>query len=189
MMESFTDRTDSYYGAMPLDPAVVKRVEGLMEAIGWNLVEQPDCYWPCRSRSYLMELLFLIRQLYQETDLTPHPIPHMVSESMKPVVAYLHTHYQEKIRLEHLTELFHINKTTLNETFKRSTGYSVISYLNHIRMRMADAMLRNTTLPTTEIMEMIGIQDDAHFIRNFRKHSGYSPAEYRNQYCWMLQQS
>ncbi|OPA79217.1 hypothetical protein BVG16_08985 [Paenibacillus selenitireducens] len=189
VMEPFIDRTESYYGGMPLDPSVAKRAEELIEHIGKNLTLQPDCYWPCRSRSYLMELLFLIRQVYQEMDLSPHPIPHVVPESIKPVIAYLHTYYKDKIKLEHLTGLFHVNKTTLNESFKKSTGYSVISYLNHIRMRMADAMLRNTTLPTTEIMEMIGIHDDAHFIRNFRKHSGYSPAEYRNKYCWMLHKS
>ncbi|MDR0269367.1 hypothetical protein [Paenibacillus sp.] len=72
VMETFTERTAGYYGGLPLDPTVVKHAEELMEAIGRNLTEQPDRFWPCRSRSYLMELLFLIRQVYHETDFSPH---------------------------------------------------------------------------------------------------------------------
>ncbi|WP_425415271.1 helix-turn-helix domain-containing protein [Paenibacillus stellifer] len=62
----------------------------------------------------------------------------------------------------------------------------MISYLNTIRMQMASSMLRNTLLPTTEIMSKVGIVDDAHFIRSFRKYASCTPAEFRNQHCWMM---
>ncbi|MEK4513290.1 AraC family transcriptional regulator [Paenibacillus anaericanus] len=185
-MEPFFERTDSYHGGISLDPSVAKHADDLFHQIGQNLMQQSDINWPCRSRSYLMELLFLIRRLYQTTDFVPSAVPHVVPESVKLVIEYLHTNYKQKIKLDDLTAIFHANKTTLNEHFKKSTGLSLIAYLNKIRMQMADSMLRNTTLPTTEIMERIGIHDDAHFLRNFRKYSGYSPAEYRTKYCWML---
>ncbi|GGH31809.1 helix-turn-helix domain-containing protein [Paenibacillus segetis] len=185
-MEPFIERTDGYYGGVPLDPTVAKHAEDLFHQIGQNLAEQSDINWPCRSRSFLMELLFLIRRLYQTTDFVPSVVPHAVPDSVKQVIEYLHTNYKQKIKLDNLTSIFHANKTTLNEHFKKSTGLSLIAYLNKIRMQMADSMLRNTTLPTTEIMERIGFHDDAHFLRNFRKYSGYSPAEYRSKYCWML---
>ncbi|RCX17808.1 AraC family L-rhamnose operon regulatory protein RhaS [Fontibacillus phaseoli] len=186
VLEPFLDRGQGYYGGIPLDPSVARHADELLKEIGYNLHFQPDAHWPCRSRSYLLELLFLIRRIYQQTTFSPAIIPSEVPESVKPVLEYLHTHYTEKIRLEDLTSRFHVNKTTLNEQFKKSTGLSLIAYLNKIRMQMADSMLRNTTLPTTEIMERIGFADDAHFLRNFRKYSGYSPAEFRNAYCWML---
>ncbi|WP_256759424.1 helix-turn-helix transcriptional regulator [Cohnella sp. WQ 127256] len=186
VLETFLERTEAYYGCLFLDPSVAKRAEEIIEEIGSNLSIQPDSFWPCRSRSYLMELLFMIRLIYQKSDFTPSAIPQAVSETIRPVIEYLHTHYKEKIKIENLTSAFHVNKTTLNDWFRKSTGLSVISYLGHIRMRMADPLLRNTTLPTTEIMERVGIRDDAHFIRKFRQYSGYSPAEYRTKYCWML---
>ncbi|WP_433945587.1 helix-turn-helix domain-containing protein [Paenibacillus sp. SN-8-1] len=186
LLEPFRERQDGYCGSVPLDPASARHVAELLQEMGTNLSDQPDYYWPCRSRSYLMELLFLIRRSYQRAVFTPAAVPYHVSDSVKPILEYLHTHYKEKIKLEDLTSAFHLNKTTLGEQFKRSTGLSLIAYLNKIRMTMADSMLRNTLLPTTEIMERIGFRDDAHFIRHFRKYSGYSPAEYRNKYCWML---
>ncbi|RUT30543.1 AraC family transcriptional regulator [Paenibacillus zeisoli] len=186
LLEPFTERKDGYCGCIPLDPSAAKHVAELLEEMSTNLQEQMDYYWPCRSRSYLMELLFLIRRSYQRAVFTPAAVPHNVPDTVKPVLEYLHTHYREKIKLEDLTSVFHLNKTTLGEQFKRSTGLSLIAYVNKLRMTMADSMLRNTLLPTTEIMERIGFRDDAHFIRHFRKYSGYSPAEYRNKYCWML---
>ena len=185
-MESFLERTESYNGSLLLDPSVTNHMEYLFDEIGYNLTVQPDSYWPCRSRSYLLELLFMIRHLYQKSEYTAIPISKTVSGSIRPIIEYLHTNYKQKIKIEELTALFHVNKTTLNQWFNKSTGLSVISYLNQIRMRMAEAMLRNTTLPTIDIMDRIGIRDDGHFIRQFRKYSGYSPAEYRTNYCWLL---
>ncbi|USB33964.1 AraC family transcriptional regulator [Paenibacillus sp. YPG26] len=186
LLEPFTERQDGYCGSIPLDPTSARHLAELLLEISKNLRDQPDYHWPCRSRSYLMELLFLVRRSYRRTGFTPAAVPYNVPDSVKPILEYLHTHYREKIKLEDLTSAFHLNKTTLGEQFKRSTGISLIAYVNKIRMTMADSMLRNTLLPTTEIMERIGIRDDAHFIRHFRKYSGYSPAEYRSKYCWML---
>lgn len=186
LLEPFTQRPIGYYGCIPLAPSASRHIAELLAEIGANLEHQPDFHWPCRSRSYLMELLFLIRRSYQKGVFAPDAIAYQVPGTVKSVIEYLHTHYMEKIRLEDLTTMFHMNKTTLGEQFKQSTGLSLIAYLNKIRMTMAGSMLRNTTLPTTEIMERVGFRDDGHFIRHFRKYSGYSPAEYRNKYCWML---
>ncbi|WP_239616220.1 helix-turn-helix transcriptional regulator [Cohnella mopanensis] len=186
MLEPFIERSSAYYGCMLLDSSAAKYVEEILNEVGSNLTVQPDSYWPCRSRSYLMELLFRIRLLYPRIGYTPSAIPQTGPEAIRPIIEYLHTNYKYKIKLEDLTSRFHVNRTTLNDWFKQSTGHSVISYLCQIRMRIADPMLRNTTLPISEIMEMVGIRDDAHFIRQFRKYSGHSPAEYITKYCTML---
>lgn len=122
-------------------------------------------------------------------EFTPSPLPREVPARVKPILSYLYANYREKITLDDLTHQFHLNKTTLNEQFKQATGYSLIAYVNRIRMQMAESMLRNTTLPASEIMIRIGLQDDAQFLRQFRKYSGNSPAEYRRKFCRMLHRS
>jgi AraC family L-rhamnose operon regulatory protein RhaS len=186
ILDSFFERSESYIGSMLLDGSTARYAAETIEEIGSNLIGQPDSFWPCRSRSYLMELLFRIRLLYQKMSYVPDALPRTESDTLRPIIEYLHIYYKHKIKLEDLTARFHVNRTTLNEWFKQATGLPVIAYLCSLRMRIADPMLRNTTLPMTEIMEMVGFRDDAHFIRQFRKYSGHSPAEYRNLYASVL---
>ncbi|WP_256758657.1 AraC family transcriptional regulator [Cohnella sp. WQ 127256] len=172
---------------VPIDPALANYGNHLIEEVERQLVNQPDSKWPCRSRSILIEILALLRRAYGEMKPTVQPIPSAASEKIHPVILHLHTNYKNKIKIEDLTKLFHTNKTTLNQNFKLSTGLSIMSYLNSIRMQMASDLLRNTLLPSEEIMVRVGLRDNAHFIRTFRKHSGCSPAEFRNLYCRMPQ--
>ncbi len=172
---------------VPIDPSMAKHAEYLLDETKRHLTEQPDAQWPCRTRSILMELLTLLRRPYSDALPQIQPILGTASETLQPVVQYLHIHYKDKIKIEDLTKLFHTNKTTLNQHFKLSTGMSIMAYLNSIRMQMAGYMLRNTLLPSDEVMNRVGLRDNAHFIRTFRKHSGLSPAEFRNLYCRMPQ--
>ncbi|WP_410771439.1 helix-turn-helix transcriptional regulator [Fontibacillus sp. BL9] len=185
-LNPFLERSPSYNGSIPVDSVTARHIANRLEHIDKILVTQSDTYWPCRSRSYLMELLFFVSRNYKLTNVPPEiPLDSTVDE-LKPVIAYLHTHYREKIKLEQLTQLFHTNKTTLNSKFRTRTGQSVMAYLGNIRMHTAAALLRNTLLPMDEILTMIGLNDDANFIRSFRNYAGCTPTEYRKLHCWMI---
>ncbi|MBA9087875.1 AraC family L-rhamnose operon regulatory protein RhaS [Fontibacillus solani] len=158
-MSSFRDRSS----CIPIDPIYARHLSQIMIEIHEQLTEQPD-------------------QSYKGTN----TVDSWTNDEIKPIVQFLHTHYRQKIKVEDITRTFHTNKTTLNIEFKQAVGHTMMSYLNSIRMQMAASMLRNTTLLISEIMQMVGFQDSAHFIRNFRKYSGYTPSEYRTQFCWML---
>jgi AraC family L-rhamnose operon regulatory protein RhaS len=147
---------------------------------------QKDKGWPCRSRSFFLELLFLAERLFsapieiEESTLTG------ASGDVADIILYLHTHYHRRITIEELTRTFHINRTTLIERFREATGLPVITYLIQLRVRLAALMLRDTELSITEILHRVGFSDHTHFGRTFRKHTGYSPSEYRKHFCWML---
>ena len=158
----------------------------MMNQMSDMLEVQPDDQWPCRSRSYLMEMLFLLSRIYKQGIAPPELSLPSEDMSLQPIITHLYTHYRDKIKLEHLTKLFHTNKTTLNNRFRSSTGQSVMAYLGGIRMQIAASLLRNTLLPTGEIVSRIGMSDDAHFIRSFRIYAGCTPSEFRQLHCWML---
>ncbi|WP_276353052.1 helix-turn-helix transcriptional regulator [Cohnella caldifontis] len=185
-LKPFDERTEAYYGCIPLDPALSRHAERILEDIGFNLQHQPDNSWPCRSRSLLLELLFLVGRAYQRGETGPQGIPDAAADGMEDVLLYLHVHYGSKLKLEDIARKFNTNKTTLNQKFKAYTGYSIVAYLNGFRMQMASSMLRNTTLSRDEIASRVGFKDSAHFNRSFSKHIGYSPSAYRSEFCWML---
>jgi len=185
-LKPFGERSSAYYGCIPLDPALSRHAERILEDIGDNLQNQPDNSWPCRSRSLLLELLFLVGRAYQRGETGPQSIPEALVDGMEEVLLYLHSNYESKLRLEDIARKFNTNKTTLNQKFKMCTGYSIMVYLNDLRMQMASSMLRNTLLSRDEIASKVGFKDSAHFNRSFSKHTGYSPSAYRSEYCWML---
>ncbi|MBW7475474.1 AraC family transcriptional regulator [Paenibacillus oenotherae] len=182
----FREHTPTFYGCIPIDTVMTRHISMVLEATADLLENQNDEFWPCRSRSYLLELLFLISRTYKQTSASPELPLTALDESVRPIIAYLHTNYRHKIMLEDLTKQFHTNKTTLNNRFRAATGQSVMAYLGGIRMQSAASLLRNTLLPVNEIVFMVGMNDDAHFIRSFRNHAGCTPAEYRGLHCWLL---
>ena len=198
-LRAFLERNSNFLGLFPLDPMTTRRAIQLFDLLQRQLEVQPDCYWICRSRSYLLELLSMAEQFILIPDQTVEtaepraPILERVPASGEPggdgadqVILYLHAHYPEKITISALTLAFHTNRTTLTEQFRRATSMPVMAYLAHLRMRQASLLLRNTTLPISEIMVRVGYQNSTHFWRTFHKHIGLSPTEYRSKHCWLL---
>ncbi len=201
-LRPFLVRGDGFTGLLPLGPLSTKRAVQLFDSIRHQLIDQPDDYWVCRSRSFLLELLTLAEQLVMTPEpigtevaleeksagpvVTPHPMAPPNENETERIILYLHAHYAEKITIPALTRVFHTNRTTLTEQFHRATSMPVMTYLAQLRMRQASLLLRDTVLPINEIMLRVGYQHSTHFWRMFRKHIGISPTQYRQRYCWLM---
>ncbi len=186
---AFVHRSTRWKGLLSLAPIIASRIAQQIAIVGRELSEQRDNFWPCRSRSYFLELLFLVDRLYREPDVTEIGVLSQVAslEGIGDVILYLHTHYQEKINLNDLARHFHTNRTTLTRQFREVTGLPVMTYLANLRVHLASLMLRNTNVSVMEVMQRVGFIDDTHFTRTFRKYTRSTPSEYRQRYCWMLQ--
>ena len=138
-------------------------------------------YWVCRSRSFFLEILFLIQYIY--TNLEEDDRFHLpkTTDDLNEIILYLHTNYQNKITIEELTKTFHINRTTLSEKFRTSTGMSIKDYLIKLRIKLSAVMLRDTMLPVSEIMYRVGFNEANHFCRMFKKYMDCSPSDYRKE--------
>lgn len=181
----FIHQGKHYNGLFSMEPNTFLKVSKLFEFIGRELQLQRDVYWPCRSRSYFLELLILITRLFDSSQNTLENNLPSLPERVENLITYLQNNYQEKITLEQLAAKFATNRTSLNSEFYGATNLSIIDYLIKLRVNLAATMLRNTKLPVSEIMNRVGFNDNAHFWRTFKKHTGLSPKKYREQYCWI----
>jgi AraC family L-rhamnose operon regulatory protein RhaS len=188
-LDPFINRSANQSGLLNLGPVTANQITQQIAYTARELNQQRDIFWPCRSRSYFLELLFTIDRLYREPELTEMGVLSQLENQKEigEVLLYLHTHYQEKINLNELARQFHTNRTTLTRQFRTVTGQSVMNYLVNLRIHLASLMLRNTTVPVAEVMQRVGFMDDTHFTRTFRKHINTTPSEYRQLNCWMLQ--
>jgi AraC-like DNA-binding protein len=161
-------------------PESAVRISELLMNCQTELTEQATGWWPCRTRSYITELLFFIAQIQEQVcSDTQNISPPAVSPDFKPVLDYVMRSYHTTITLDSLASLFATNRTSLNERFRKETGMSAIAYIIDLRLRVAAALLATTGLPVSEISGRTGFGDVTHFERTFRQKFYLTPSAYR----------
>jgi AraC family L-rhamnose operon regulatory protein RhaS len=178
----FFIRSELYNGVFFTNYYLGNRVSQLIKSADNELNTQKDVFWPCRSRSYFIELLLLVNSVYDENSNREAICFGKMTDATMELINWLHVHYLEKVTIEMITKQFHTNKTTLNQKFKAIMGMTVMEYISSLRMQIACSFLRKTYLSVNEIVERSGYRDNACFLRTFRKHNGCTPSEYRKQF-------
>lgn len=178
----FLKRDERYRGLISPGPLSIGSFKKLFSKVKEQLYLQAHPFWPCRSRSYLLELLNLLFNHYSHPAATENILLSENDEDINKVIIYLNSHYGEKITIKELCTYFNTNRTTLSGRFQKAMQMSIIDYLTRIRVEMAGLMLRDTNLPVYEIAGRVGYEDLAHFGRVFKKANSSSPSEYREHY-------
>jgi AraC family L-rhamnose operon regulatory protein RhaS len=170
-----------------LGAATYHAMDHLFEQTAIEAREQRDVFWPCRTRSFFIQLLFQARMIGTED------VPPVVVLENKPhqapitrALQYVHERFHEPIRLEDVARACATNRTSLNEAFRTTTGMTMHSYLTSIRMQFATTLLRDTALSVSEIVQRAGYSNSSHFTRTFKAMIGHSPSDYRTNNCWMF---
>jgi AraC-like DNA-binding protein len=63
--------------------------------------------------------------------------------------------------------------------FRSEVGTSPIQYLRFLRMEKAKQLLESSFLSIKEIGHLVGLNDESHFVRDFKKAYGVPPTRYR----------
>lgn len=182
----YCHRQEGFTDLLGIGPDTAKHISELLKYIQSQLALQSDVYCSCKSRSSIIELLFLLSSLRVHPKQIEHITPPIQKDIVYEVIRYLHTNYSKKITLTHLTRKFYINRTSLGRDFHETTGTTIMAYLMKLRLCLASHLLKETSLPVCEIYERVGFHDAAHFGRQFRKQFGISPSEYRRHNSWLI---
>lgn len=95
------------------------------------------------------------------------------------VVAYMEENLHRDLPLTYMARAVRLSPWRLSHIFKSETGQSPVHYHHHIRMERARVLLETTPLCIKEIVRQVGMCDESHFRRNFKKTYGRTPAEWR----------
>jgi AraC-like DNA-binding protein len=82
--------------------------------------------------------------------------------------------------LEKMAESVNLSATYFCFLFKSITGVPPKKYLKTLRLQEAATLLTTTFLSVKEIVRHVGLADDSHFVRDFKRHFGVTPSEFRN---------
>ncbi|WP_276485687.1 helix-turn-helix domain-containing protein [Paraflavitalea pollutisoli] len=95
---------------------------------------------------------------------------------------YLTEHYTDDISLQDLATHCHVSPFHFSRIFKTFTQTSPHQFLLSIRLKHAELLLKDTTLPVSDIAFTTGFNSIEHFTAAFRQKYHCPPAAYRNKF-------
>ena len=103
-------------------------------------------------------------------------------EQINQAQKYIEDHYQQKLQVEEIAQMVHLNTRSFLRRFKKATSNTPLEYIQRVKIEAAKKKLESSAKTVLEVMYDIGYQDDKAFRYTFRKYSGMSPKEYQRKY-------
>lgn len=176
---SFIDFFSLYDLPLCMTPRNIEYIEGLFEKLINNgkegglvaLIEQK------------VALYSLICEYIKDSGANPKISSKNVALStIWESVQYMHKHFSEKISNEQLAQITGYNREYFIRKFTRIMKCSPMKYLNQLRVKEAEQLLRSTSLTMNEIAFIVGFETQHYFSCVFKKAKGVTPIEYRKMY-------
>ncbi len=87
-----------------------------------------------------------------------------------------------ELSLAEFAQSVNLSVWRLCHIFKSNVGMPPIRYLRLMRMERAKDLLESSFLSVKEIAFQVGLNDESHFVRDFKSTYGFSPALYRSHF-------
>lgn len=116
-----------------------------------------------------------------------HQIPEDVSdftnkslENINTALGYIEANLSQKLTLDSIAFEVGLSKYHFSREFKKVTGKTVIDYINMRRCETAKRLLINENYSVKETAEKCGFDSLSYFGETFKKHTGFSPSEFKS---------
>lgn len=103
------------------------------------------------------------------------------TEKIRKIADFIKKDLQKRYTIADLSEIFGINPTSLQESFKDIIGQTVDDFVKEIRMKRAADLLSATSLSIGEIAHRLGYKNQGKFSSAFKQRQGIGPFEYRKR--------
>lgn len=158
--------------------------EELLQAIDDGVAELKK---QVSSQNELSNLRTKLKELYgitQTVKEAPAAEANETASNSKYLVAkaieILKTNYFKDLDLKAVSDQLYISTWHLSKLLKKETGSNFIDILNEIRIDESKKLLLSPKLKIYEIAEKVGYVDVPYFTKLFKKHTGQTPMEYKN---------
>jgi AraC family transcriptional regulator of arabinose operon len=105
----------------------------------------------------------------------------VVDRRVQAVIDYMWEDLSRPLRLNEVAHSVNLSASRLQHLFKANTNLTAAQYLKSLRMQRAKQLIDSTFLSTKEIMQRVGMRDESHFVREFKKIYGLPPASYKQR--------
>lgn len=103
-----------------------------------------------------------------------------ISLHVRRAIDYIYDHLHEPVTLKELAEREKLSTSYFSKLFVKETGCTVKEYTMQAKIATAKNMLKFSDFPILDISLALGFCTQSAFTAVFRKHTGITPAKYRD---------
>jgi len=138
---------------------------------------EKDSGYRLMTKVKLMNILVLMLRYYGYND---SEIKHSEDlEVISKITEYIDGHLEEKITLDDLANLVHLNASYLSSFFKKYNGLSPVEYIIKKRISKACELLISSNKKIIEIAYLSGFSNLTNFNKMFKRTTGLTPSKYK----------
>jgi len=93
--------------------------------------------------------------------------------------AFIETNLGGDVGLQRVAKHVHLHPSHFSEIFKKEVGLTFSDYVTKQRMRHAEEILATSPAKIGDVAGSVGYEDVKYFGQIFKKHTGKTPSEYR----------
>jgi transcriptional regulator GlxA family with amidase domain len=105
-----------------------------------------------------------------------------VDKRVEKIIEMMREDVRGELSLAEFAQSVNLSVWRLCHIFKSDVGMPPIRYLRLLRMERAKNLLESSFLSVKEIAFQVGLNDESHFVRDFKSTYGFSPALYRTHF-------
>lgn len=130
----------------------------------------------------LLEKLYEFFTIFFDFDKTNANSKDELSDVIYRIEEYIVNNLSQQITLQILSDRFGYSPSYICNVFKIAKGAPPIEYLNTVRINKARELIeQQPDFLIKDIAKVVGFEDPLYFSRIFKKETGLSPSEYRDQ--------
>lgn len=100
-------------------------------------------------------------------------------QKIQKAISFIQDNYNKNLNMAMVSNYISMNYSLFSYVFKQYTGMNFVNYLKAIRINEAKRLLEVTDYKIIEISNLVGYENEKHFMKTFRNACGVSPSEYR----------
>lgn len=105
-----------------------------------------------------------------------------MDKRVEKIIEMMREDVRGELSLAEFAQSVNLSVWRLCHIFKSDVGMPPIRYLRQLRMERAKELLESSFLSVKEIAFQVGVNDESHFVRDFKSTYGLSPALYRSRF-------
>lgn len=150
----------------------------LLDLLQIETIQDSEFYQ--KNITHLISLLMLkIGEQWRENCAKHSDIPHYTK--LKAVRDEIQKHPEKNWTIDELSSKVHLSQAYFQVLYKKAFGITCINEVIDTKIKEAKTLLNSTDLQVNEIAQELGYHEVYHFIRQFKKNTGYTPGAFRKE--------
>ncbi len=153
-----------------------------MEVKRGNVIKKDDFIYFLTKSVKLNEVILLLKnKMIQLVSCTEDKLFDLRKKpKLQEIDQYIIEHLSDNISSADMANFLFLNSSYFSRYFKKLAGENFTDYIHRFKMKTAEKMLMENDESIEVIASRLGYSDRTYFSKIFKKHTGYSPGEFKS---------